>query len=228
MTNYVQTNDFSAKDSLSIGDSNKKILGSEVDTELSNISTAIASKVDSLVTTSDITDSSVTTVKIADDAVDYTKLADGTVLQIVNVQDGDYATGTTAIPQDDTSPQITEGDEYMTLAITPKLTTSKLKIDVVFHCSVNANSATSIVALFQDSTANALACSRSFDSNSQAPQNISFTHYMTSGTTSATTFRVRAGFSTGVGTALYFNGQSGARFLGGALASSITITEIKA
>lgn len=46
MTDYSQTTDFSAKDSLPTGNSAKRILGSEVDTELSNISTAIASKVD--------------------------------------------------------------------------------------------------------------------------------------------------------------------------------------
>lgn len=163
----------------------------------------------------------------SDGSVNFSNMAEGTVIQTLNTQTGAFATGTNSIPQDDTIPQITEGDLFMTRTITPKLTSSKLKIDVVFHCSVNANSATSIVALFQNSDADAIACSRSFDSNSQAPQNICFTHWMTSGSTAEQTFTVRAGFSTGVGTALYFNGQSAARFMGGALASSITITEIK-
>jgi len=46
MTDYTQTTDFSAKDSLPTGTAAKKILGSEVDTELSNIATATNSKVD--------------------------------------------------------------------------------------------------------------------------------------------------------------------------------------
>jgi len=48
---------------------------------------------------------------------------------------------------------------------------------------------------------------------------------MTAGTTSATTFKVRAGFN--VTNTVVFNGGSGpGRKMGGALASSITITEI--
>ena len=57
-------------------------------------------------------------------------------IQTVNVQDGASTSGTTAIPQDDTIPQNTEGDEYMTLAITPVNSNSKLKIEVVANFSV--------------------------------------------------------------------------------------------
>lgn len=44
MSDYSQTTDFSAKDSLTTGDPEKVILGADVDVELSAISTAIASK----------------------------------------------------------------------------------------------------------------------------------------------------------------------------------------
>lgn len=47
MSNYVKTTNFTAKDSLSSGDPNKVIRGSEFDTEFSNIATAITSKADS-------------------------------------------------------------------------------------------------------------------------------------------------------------------------------------
>jgi|SRR3990172_354524 len=46
MSNYTQIVDFSAKDSLTSGDPNKVIKGSEQDAELDAISTAIASKAD--------------------------------------------------------------------------------------------------------------------------------------------------------------------------------------
>jgi microcystin-dependent protein len=46
MSDYTQVTDFSIKDSLSSGDSDKVALGSDIDVELSAISTAIASKVD--------------------------------------------------------------------------------------------------------------------------------------------------------------------------------------
>jgi hypothetical protein len=46
MSNYTQTTDFSVKDSLASGDSNKIIRGSEFDTEFTNIAAAISSKAD--------------------------------------------------------------------------------------------------------------------------------------------------------------------------------------
>ena len=81
------------------------------------------------------------------------------------------------------------------------------------------------IALFQDSTAGALAATQ-FDAAVTTQQNnFSFSHFMTSGIASSTTFKLRAGSAT-AGT-LTFNGTSGSRFLGGVIASSITITEIQ-
>ncbi len=145
-------------------------------------------------------------------------------VQQVNTQTGAVATGTTTIPDDDTIPQNTEGNEYMTLAVTPTDAANKLKIEVVFNGGNSNNNVWTTVALFQDSTANALAVGRTFNAVATAFSTVSFSHYMTAGTTSATTFKVRAG-SESAGT-ITFNGQSGARKMGGVFASSITITEI--
>jgi hypothetical protein len=149
----------------------------------------------------------------------------GTVLQVVNVQSGTVATGTGTIPFDNTIPQITEGTEYMTLAITPTSATSMLLISVVFYSSNTPQDEMSF-ALFQDSTANALAAVSNTPFTATARQVTCFTHKMTSGTTSATTFRVRAGMAS-AGT-VTFNGQSGAQRFGGVAASSITIYEVAA
>ena len=46
MSNYTQSTDFSAKDALASGDPAKLVLGADIDTELSAISTAISSKLD--------------------------------------------------------------------------------------------------------------------------------------------------------------------------------------
>ncbi len=43
----------------------------------------------------------------------------GSVVQAVNTQTGAVGTTTTIMPFDDTIPQITEGSEFMTRAITP-------------------------------------------------------------------------------------------------------------
>ena len=159
--------------------------------------------------------------------------ADGTsvkgVVQVVNVQDGAVATGTTTMPVDDTVPQNTEGDEYMALAITPKNTNNTLIIEAIVHITgtVAANQIFG-VALFQDATAGALAVGHQAESSATTGvvQNIKFNHKMTAGTTSATTFKIRAG-DTAAGTTT-FNGSGGGRRFGGVLASSITITEIAA
>jgi non-ribosomal peptide synthetase component E (peptide arylation enzyme) len=149
----------------------------------------------------------------------------GDVVQVVNTQTAAFASGTGVIPCDDTIPQITEGTEFMTQVITPTSATNKLKIEVVVQLANSAASQAFVAALFQDSTANALAMQSQFMATLGGFVCISFVHFMTAGTTSATTFRVRCGASNAGTTSL--NGL-GARFYGGALASSITITEIKA
>ena len=147
----------------------------------------------------------------------------GTIIQKVNVQTGAGATGTTTLPFDDTIPQNTEGDEYMTLAITPTNSSNKLLIEVV-AIFTGATIQTYVCALFQDSTAGALAAALRVNSNSNGGETTSFNHYMAAGTTSETTFKVRIGG--GSGGLCTFNGNVGARKLGGVSASSITITEI--
>ena len=150
----------------------------------------------------------------------------GRIVQTVNTQTGAVATGTTVMPQDDTIPQNNEGDEYMTLAITPTHASNKLKIDVVWHGSCGASSGIMVAGLFQDSTANALAAGSggSVDAANDM-QHIYFSHFMAAGTTSATTFKLRVGFNASGTTT--FNGVGGARRLGGVFASSITIQEIE-
>lgn len=147
----------------------------------------------------------------------------GSVVQVATFNTGAVATGTGTIPLDDTIPQITEGTEFMTLAITPTSATNKLIINVCLQLDKN-NANTYSIALFQDSTANALAAqfNGAWASGSSFP--MVFTHTMTSGTTSATTFRVRAG-SDSAGT-LTVNGRGGGRIYGGVAASSIVIYEV--
>ena len=46
MSNYTKTTNFTAKDSLPTGNTNKIIRGSEFDTEFNNIATAVTTKAD--------------------------------------------------------------------------------------------------------------------------------------------------------------------------------------
>jgi hypothetical protein len=46
MANYTKVTNFATKDSLTSGDPNKVVRGTEIDTEFNNISTAVATKAD--------------------------------------------------------------------------------------------------------------------------------------------------------------------------------------
>jgi len=134
------------------------------------------------------------------------------------------ATGTTTIPLDNTIPQITEGDEYITQAITPLSAANILYIECELVLS-NTAAVHMIAALFQDATVNALAAVTSKINTADDTVTIYFAHKMTAGTTSATTFRLRAGGSAAGTTRI--NGRAGAALFGGVCASSLKITEIK-
>ena len=184
---------------------------------------------DGSVSTAKIADSAVSTAKLADNSVTSAKITGvsfGKVLQVKSFQTGNKATGTTRVPLDDSIPQNSEGIEFMTLAITPTSATSILRIEALLICCYSADAVITSM-LFQDSTANALACNYNWSGGS-GTRNISMylSHFMTAGTASATTFKIRAG-GDNAGT-LTMNGRTGARQYGGTLASSITITEIGA
>ena len=149
----------------------------------------------------------------------------GKVLQMVYVFTGAYATGSTTMPFDDTIPQNTEGNEVMTLAITPTSASSKLliNVDVCGSSDVQGNWT---AALFRDSTADALTATQVKASNVTADQNdhCHLSWVADSSSTSATTFKVRCGQNNAG--AWYFNGENGSRLFGGVANSGITIIEI--
>lgn len=175
--------------------------------------------------TSDVTKNSAVAALTNKDLTSTTNtFPNGTLVQSVSAEFSGVATGATIMPNDDTIPQNTEGDQYMTLAITPKSTTNTLVIQVVF---MFANSTVQIIsgALYQDATANAIAAIGSTAYVVGAPNILPLTKKMAAGTISSTTFKFRAGTqSTGT---LTMNGVSGARYYGGSAVSSITIWEYK-
>jgi len=148
----------------------------------------------------------------------------GNTKQIVTTQTGAMSTGTTVFPEDDTIPQNSEGDEYMTLAITPKSATSRLLITAQVFGSVSSGTRWGI-GLFKDSTANALSFATAFVKDATSMATCYIEHSLISGSTSEQTFKIRAG---GLSSATFtFNGQSGARKFGGVILSSIHIVEIE-
>lgn len=134
------------------------------------------------------------------------------------------ATGTNVMPSDDTMPQNTEGDQYMTLSHTPKASTNILLIEVN---AMLASSAIGLLpgALFKDSDTSALAADEITAFLTGAPSNMVFRHYMVAGTTSAIAFKFRAGVASA--STMTFNGIAGGRLFSTLPKSSITVTEFK-
>ena len=76
MSNYVKSTNFATKDSLSAGDVNKIVKGTEIDTEFNNIATAVSTKADTAaptftgtttLATATITTANITTANITND-----------------------------------------------------------------------------------------------------------------------------------------------------------------
>jgi hypothetical protein len=149
----------------------------------------------------------------------------GRVLQVVTTVDSAVSTGSTQMVNDDSVPLITEGNEFMTLSITPKHASSMLYIDVNW-VGTNSNSVagTMIVALYVDTSTSALAAvPQRIDANGNIAQ-IPLAAAVSSNSLTARTYRVRAGFNdTGTTT---FNGSGGSRFMGGVMASRMRIMEV--
>jgi hypothetical protein len=140
-----------------------------------------------------------------------------------------HAAITTQLPYDDTIPQNTEGDEVLTLAITPTSSVNILEItsSVIALLSAGGGHDACSLALFQDTTAGALAATSSVIYESR-PSQVSLFHKMLAGTTSATTFKIRAGTII-LSADLYINAyDSTTRVFGGVATTNLKITEIMA
>ena len=148
----------------------------------------------------------------------------GSVIQRVFTNSTAIVTTATTMPYDDTIPQNNEGEEMLTRAITPKHAANLLMIaHVGVYTGTTASSGT--VALFQDSTANALAAVSVDVRSSNASATASLFYLVQAGSTSSTTFKIRAGSSSG---SYAMNGQaSGAtRLYGGVCYSGLMVMEI--
>jgi hypothetical protein len=149
----------------------------------------------------------------------------GQAVQSVFSSTGATSTGSTAIPTDNTIPQNTEGTEFLTQAITPTSAANVLALRASLFLSTSAVN-TLVTALFQDSTANALAAGNLYQGINTGISNPIATHRMVSGTASSTTFKARGG-SAG-GTYTINGGYAIGQVFGGALLSTLEIEEIMA
>lgn len=136
-----------------------------------------------------------------------------------------YASTTSDLPLDDTIPQISEGAEYLTASITPTRTGNRLVIEAFLTLGADA-ARNAVVALFQDSTANALTAMAVQVPSNTAVMPAVIQHEMAAGTTSSTTFRIRVGRGGGAGS-ITLNGTGVSRMFGGVSACRLSVAEIE-
>lgn len=146
------------------------------------------------------------------------------IIQTVATGVSAVATGTTTLPVDDTIPQNTEGDQYMTQAITPKSAGSLLRIEVIANIQNNTSSL-GAVAIFIDSVADALAVTALSVAGTGYSDAYVLDHTYQNTSIAAKTFKVRGGYIA-AGTTT-FNGSGGLRKFGGVYNSVIRVTELR-
>lgn len=134
-----------------------------------------------------------------------------------------YSSTATSFPYDDNVPQNTAGAQWNSVTITPTNASNRLRIEAEFSLVMGSGATDAAAAIFQDSNANALATSYVYVPGSYDEQ-LRVIHEMAAGTTSATTFKVRAGCA---GATLYINGNASVRKGGGTAACRMRVTEIK-
>ena len=131
---------------------------------------------------------------------------------------------TTVIPSDDTIPQSSEGTQILSVSITPRSTTNKLRARMVGFASGSAGLYAS-VALFVNATADALHATSSYVGGAGFIIPVTLEWEWTPGATSSQTVNIRVGPSSGT---LRMNGSHSGRFFGGVAAATLVVEEIKA
>jgi hypothetical protein len=144
------------------------------------------------------------------------------IVQFKYVSTGSFFSCNTVTPLDDSVPQQSEGNEILTLAITP--TNANNYLYIKFVTATTVSTATGIVAIFQDAGADALA-SAFMNSPTNSCRSTSITYAKIAGTTSSTTFKVRIGPTTST---VGVNGFTGGRLFGGVNSTVLSITEVLA
>lgn len=140
----------------------------------------------------------------------------------VVAEDATRTTYSSAIPIDDTIPQNTEGTQIFSKTIPLQSATSKVSIKVFIQGATDTANAFLVISAFRGATANAIGTGFTRLVNTELSQAELFC-MDSPATQGSVTYSVRLGISTGN---FYTNGNSGARFFGGAAKCTLQILEI--
>ena len=149
----------------------------------------------------------------------------GTVLQRVKVFSTAAVTLSGNIPVDATIPQIDEGTELYTLAITPKSEDSVLYFHGIIAATPDSGSIDLVMPMFVDTTANAIFTSYNYSvAVNYRVQSVIYGS-VASGSTSARTYRLRVGANSSTDLEINQMNGAGGKF-GGTWGSGFEITEV--
>ncbi len=136
------------------------------------------------------------------------------------------------IPLDDTVPQITEGTQFLPtdpstgVVFTPSAAGNRVQVEVLMNVAVSETNRAVIVALFEQSQADALRTVAVHSTNPSYVGQAVIRHEMVPATTDPLSLTVRAGPAPGGSIPVQMNGRMGSRLFGGSLCSSVRITEL--
>ena len=159
-------------------------------------------------------------------APEWATVSGGKIAQVVQAQTASVVSTTSGITHDTSIPQISEGAEVLTCAITPTNASSTLYIFVDLMVGQAGGNVGTIMGLFKDSTADAIEAkivNTGQVNNVQA--DAKFIHKISAGSTSEQTFKVRIG-AAGSGTTSINSYNASDTTLGGVMKSSIVIMEV--
>lgn len=145
-------------------------------------------------------------------------------LKVLDRAYAEYTTNadiTGLIPFDDTIPQNTEGTQILSVTLTPKSVTSRVRLR--FQGQIVGGFVNYIAAIFSSASSNALRSGwATLDSSYAGP--LVLEHEYVPGVTTTLTFSVRIG--TQSGTTMRLNGTSGGRLFGGSAGATLVVEEI--
>lgn len=147
------------------------------------------------------------------------------LVQRVIASTGSVATGTTLIPKDNTTPQSTEGDQYLTLSITPKKAGNKIIVDIVANVCHSVSGAQIAAALFKNSGTSAVAVGAHEAGQTDKLQQIRILYEDTAADTSTITYKLRIGGSA-AGTTTVNGVSSGSAHYNGTALTTILAEEM--
>lgn len=131
---------------------------------------------------------------------------------------------TTAIPQDDTIPQNTEGKQAFSQSYTPADASNKIRVHGVLYLAGSTTQKQAVVGVFKDSGANALSVGAMEMADNGIIYAVPFEYQENAGSTSARDYKVRYGANSGT---CYLNSTAAGRLFGGVLASTMIIEEYR-